>query len=74
MSAVNEHVQFRLIKMPCCHQMLCWVNPRLPNHCPECGTYILPQVRANVLITDTNAHIRYHPDIIRPMPKLGEAG
>jgi len=23
---------FRFIQMPCCGQMLCWVNPRLPNY------------------------------------------
>jgi hypothetical protein len=23
---------FRLIQMPCCGQLLCWVNPRLPNY------------------------------------------
>jgi hypothetical protein len=24
--------------MPCCHILICWVNPRRPNYCPECGT------------------------------------
>jgi hypothetical protein len=33
-------VKFRLIQMPCCGQMLCWVNPRLPK-------LLLFQARAN---------------------------
>jgi hypothetical protein len=32
-----EVVHFRLFQMPCCGHQLCWVNPRLPNYCPECG-------------------------------------
>lgn len=33
----NELVQFRLLNMPCCNILLCWVNPRRPMYCPECG-------------------------------------
>jgi hypothetical protein len=36
----NEMVPFRLICMPCCHVLICWVNPRRPNYCPECGDRI----------------------------------
>jgi hypothetical protein len=36
----NEKVPFRLIHMPCCHVLICWVNPRRPNYCPECGKFI----------------------------------
>jgi hypothetical protein len=36
----NQIVQFRLIEMPCCHTLICWVNPRRPMYCPECGTRI----------------------------------
>jgi hypothetical protein len=36
----NEKVPFRLIQMPCCHILICWVNPRRPNYCPECGKFI----------------------------------
>jgi hypothetical protein len=39
--------------------MLCWVNPRLPNFCPECGERVLMKLRhecpENILISDTNA-------------------
>lgn len=41
----REHVPFRLIRTPCCGHLLCWVNPRLPTYCPECGTMILPRIR-----------------------------
>jgi hypothetical protein len=37
----NELVDFQLIQTPCCGHSLCWLNPRLPTHCPECGTHIL---------------------------------
>lgn len=36
----NEQVQFRLIQMPCCGILICWVNPRRPMYCPECGTRV----------------------------------
>jgi hypothetical protein len=26
--------------MPCCHILICWVNPRRPNYCPECGARV----------------------------------
>ena len=43
----REQVDFRLFVMPCCGHQLCWVNPRLPNHCPECGQTVLSQLRTN---------------------------
>jgi hypothetical protein len=36
----NDFIKFRLIHMPCCHQLICWVNPRRPMYCPECGTRV----------------------------------
>lgn len=44
--AMNEFVRFRLFQMPCCGQQLCWVNPRLPSHCPECSTRVLIKLRS----------------------------
>lgn len=44
----REHIPFRLIRTPCCHHLLCWINPRLPTYCPECGTFILSQLRPDV--------------------------
>lgn len=37
----NQQVPFRLIQMPCCSILICWVNSRRPNYCPECGTRII---------------------------------
>lgn len=44
----REQVPFRLIQTPCCGHLLCWVNPRLPTYCPECGSFILSQLRPDV--------------------------
>lgn len=37
MKKPNNYVQFRLLRMPCCGILICWVNPRRPMYCPECG-------------------------------------
>jgi hypothetical protein len=58
MSKTTERVMFRLISMGCCGQLLCWVNPRLPNYCPECGTHCFPTVRGWVVKHDDNAYLR----------------
>lgn len=57
-SPTTERVPFRLIQTPCCETLLCWVNPRLPNACPECGKSIYPQVRSCVLVHDPDATLR----------------
>lgn len=36
----TEYVEFRLFVMPCCGHHLCWVNPRLPSFCCECGAAV----------------------------------
>ena len=36
----NSPVQFRLLQMPCCSILICWVNPRRPMYCPECGSKV----------------------------------
>jgi len=52
----KQRVQFRLLETPCCHTMLCWVNPRLPNYCPECGKGIFAQMKiGNYTHQDTEA-------------------
>ena len=43
--ATNEKVHFRLFSMPCCKYQLCWVNPRLPSYCPECGKNVYAQLK-----------------------------
>jgi hypothetical protein len=66
--ATNEKVVFRLIWMPCCHSMFCWVNPRLPNYCPECGKRVYADLKWNhpeaILLTDENAWLK----ITKPIP------
>jgi len=53
-SKVRAH--FRLIEMPCCAQVLCWVNPRLPNHCPECGMLWVTRSNSVVSILISNIY------------------
>lgn len=55
----NETVHFRLIVCPECNHNLCWVNPRLPSYCPECGKHIYPAVRSAVHVSDEKATLRY---------------
>lgn len=60
---IHEKVYFRLFVMPCCKYQLCWVNPRLPNFCPECGATSLLVLRTNgehTRLSDKEASLRYH--------------
>jgi hypothetical protein len=61
-ATVSERVHFRVIVMPCCQHMLCWVNPRLPSHCPECGTLVYPTVRGCVSFSDERAMLKHKRD------------
>ncbi len=48
--------------MPCCGHLLCWVNPRLPSYCPECGKCMIAELRVHpesIGINDLNAHLKY---------------
>lgn len=64
MTAVsNEKVWFRLIQMPCCHTLLCWVNPRKPNYCPECGKHIYLRVKSGEgVLRETEGWLRLPAD------------
>lgn len=56
----TERVHFRLIQCPGkCKTLLCCVNPRFYNYCPECGSFIAKDVRGAVLISDDQATLRY---------------
>jgi hypothetical protein len=57
---VIERIPFRLIVMECCGHQLCWINPRLPNHCPECGKTVYPAVKSWITFKDDAAVLRYH--------------
>lgn len=59
----HEKIKFRLIQCPDCSHQLCWVNPRLPNHCPECGEKIFLRLKfegSSILLTDDEAQLTYH--------------
>jgi len=71
---ITEGIQFRLLVTPCCQHQLCWVNPRLPTFCPECGRLILAKLREQkdaIRIDDTDAKIVYHADFF---PEKGGDG
>jgi hypothetical protein len=55
----TQWVPFRLLRMGCCEHLLCWVNPRLPNYCPECGKHCYPTVRSWVVTTYADARLTY---------------
>lgn len=63
----TERVVFRLIHMPCCGQLLCWVNPRLPNYCPECGQHVMHKLQSSILVTDQDAELKLEVSI-GPLP------
>lgn len=54
----TERVPFRLLVTPCCGTALCWVNPRLPTFCPECGTSVYPEIKSCVTLLDENATLK----------------
>jgi DNA-directed RNA polymerase subunit RPC12/RpoP len=64
--ATNQQVPFRLFFMPCCKFNCCWVNPRLPNYCPECGERVFMKLRVgDCTMVDSPAWLR----IENPNPK-----
>lgn len=40
--------------------MLCCVNPRLYNYCPECGKYVYPQIKQWIIGECPNAMLKYN--------------
>ena len=54
----TERVPFKLLIMPCCRHQLCWVNPRYPIYCPECGESIYPRVKGCATIIDNSAILK----------------
>lgn len=54
----TEFCKFFLLITPCCHTMLCWINPRMPNFCPECGRAIwLKKQGEHILFLDSEARL-----------------
>jgi hypothetical protein len=59
---IRERVHFRVIQMPCCNHILCWVNPRLPTFCPECGSSVIRGIqvqRENIKLSDKTAWLSF---------------
>lgn len=56
----NEMVNFRLYQMPCCGWFLCWVNPKHPRFCPNCGKNVLLEIMSgeHTRIADPEAWLR----------------
>lgn len=67
MPRTHETVPFRLIQTPCCGALLCWVNPRLPNFCPECGKGVYSEIRGCVLMADTTATLSTNVKPVAPL-------
>lgn len=62
-----KRVHFRLIQMPCCGTLKCWVNPRLANYCPECGAKVYMKIKTDpscILVSDLQATLKYHDPIL----------
>jgi hypothetical protein len=36
--------------MPCCGHNVCWVNPRLPSFCPDCGKNVIHALGASITV------------------------
>jgi len=57
----HERVVFRLFRFPCCGFLCCWVNPRVPSFCPECGTRAMKhELLAAVQVSDDAAVLELH--------------
>ncbi len=65
---IRTRAHFRFIAMPCCGQLLCWVNPRLPNYCPECGKHVYPEVKSCVTVSDNDAWIQFKEEVVHDQP------
>ena len=62
MKRSSEKILFTLIQTPCCSALLCWVNPRMPNFCPECGAAIWLKKRGEHIIhQDDDARLLVAP-------------
>ena len=59
---LTERIKFRLYVMPCCSHMLCWVNPRHPSFCPNCGKHIYPDVKGAIVFADDDAILQHRED------------
>jgi len=57
---INERVPFRLFHMPCCARLLCWVQRRYPDYCPNCGEHVTLKLQSGEFtrMIDDNAWLK----------------
>lgn len=62
----TEFIKFTLYMMPCCGHELCWVNPRIPNFCPECGKKVYFELLNELcsMAVDEKAQLKVHEEVI----------
>lgn len=62
MDVSYERVPFRFISCPeeNCRFQMCWVNPRLPNFCPECDRRIIGRIKEQIYMRDDDAILMTH--------------
>jgi hypothetical protein len=58
MPSTNSKVHFRLFNMQCCRVLICWVNSRPMNYCPECGTFVYPRCKEWIVEADDSAWLK----------------
>jgi hypothetical protein len=56
----RQRVYFKLIVCPHCAMMICWVNPRRPNYCCECGGRMPYPLGESVRYSDDDAELVIH--------------
>jgi hypothetical protein len=64
---VTTFVHFRVFAMPCCGANICWVNPRLPNYCPECGAFVYAKLKmypTNYVLFSSEAQLKHPRDVV----------
>jgi hypothetical protein len=59
----TQIIDFKLLRMECCGHLLCWINPRFPTYCPECGKGCYPACKGWITLHPTYARLTY--EIIR---------
>lgn len=55
-----ERVPFRFLSCPDCAHQICWINPRLPSYCPECGVDFRGRIKQRVMMSDDEAVLMTH--------------
>lgn len=67
-------MSFKLFYMETAGNLLCWVNPRFPSHCPQCGKSCYPAVKGWFTESDDNAILKLHGAFADPTAPLKSLG